>query len=53
MPPTASDRSYRPTRELIDYFLLACVLENQKVDEENAIWDDRFAESEEAVIGVC
>ena len=53
MPPTASDRSYRPTRELIGYFLLACVLENQKVDEENAIWDDRFAESEEAVIGVC
>ena len=53
MPPTASDRSYRPTRELIGYFLLACVLENQKVDEENAIWDARFAESEEAVIGVC
>ena len=23
------------------------------MDEEDAIWDDRFAESEEAVIGVC
>jgi hypothetical protein len=53
LPPTASDRGYRPTRELIGYFLLACVLENQKVDDEDAIWDDRFAESEEAVIGVC
>ena len=26
-------------------FLLACVLENQKVDEENVIWDDRFADA--------
>jgi hypothetical protein len=35
-------------------FLLACVLENQKMEEEEAIWDDRFAESEEeGVVGVC
>jgi hypothetical protein len=53
LPPTASDRGYRPTCEQLGYFLLACVLENQKVDDEDAIWEDQFAESEEAVIGVC
>ena len=52
--PTASDRGYRQTRELIGYFLLACVLENQGMDDEQAIFDEtRFAESEEEVIGVC
>ena len=34
-------------------FLLALLLENQGVDDEDATCDDRFAESEEEVIGVC
>ena len=38
----------------IGYFLLATLLENQGVDDEEAILDEtRFAESDEAVIGVC
>jgi hypothetical protein len=38
----------------IDCFLLACVLENQRVDNEEAILDEtRFGESAEEVIGVC
>jgi len=35
-------------------FLLACVLENQRVDDEEAAFDEsRFADSQEAVVGVC
>ena len=39
----------------IGYFLLASLLENQGVDEEEAIFDEtRFADSsQEAVVGVC
>jgi hypothetical protein len=48
-----ADRGYRPACELIGCFLLAWVLEHHRVDDEDATWDDRFAESEDAVIGVC
>ena len=39
-PLDLSDRRYGPAREQIDWFLLACVLENQRVDEEDAILDE-------------
>jgi hypothetical protein len=38
----------------IDYFLCALLLENQRVDEEEAMPNEsRFAESAEDVVGVC
>ena len=38
----------------IDYFLLATLLENQGVDDEEATPNEsRFAESAEDVVGVC
>ena len=37
----------------IGHFLLASLLENHVVDDEEAIWDDQYPESEDAVVGVC
>ena len=34
------DRGYRTAREQIDWFLLAALLENQRVDAEEAILDE-------------
>jgi hypothetical protein len=43
-----ADRGYGAAREQIDWFLLASLLENQRVDEEEAILDEAMENLTEA-----